>query len=312
MRQLLQESQAYKIFCREAEAGRLAHAYMLSFEDTAYLRDALKIFALRFFGVTENDALGGRIMRESFSDCRIFPEQGKKFNVEAAAALIEDSAMKPSEGEKKLYLISSFEECSAVVQNKLLKVIEEPPAGVSFILGAASLSPVLSTILSRVRLLEIPPFTSDGIYAALERKNPGGALNRQAAESCGGVLSAAEALAGGQFSEIHSAALDILSSRGEGDAGIISLKYGDTKYKREILSEVQRLCLAAVRAPSGNADRESRALLSRWSVPALLAGAEIFGGAVRDLKFNAYFPALLYSAMLSMTEENNKWQKLSE
>lgn len=199
-----------------------------------------------------------------------------------------------------------------MVQNKLLKVIEEPPAGVSFILGAASLSPVLSTILSRVRLLEIPPFTSDGIYAALERKNPGGALNRQAAESCGGVLSAAEALAGGQFSEIHSAALDILSSRGAGDAGIISLKYGDMKYKREILSEVQRLCLAAVRAPSGNADGESRALLSRWSVPALLAGAEIFGGAVRDLKFNAYFPALLYSAMLSMTEENNKWQKLSE
>ena len=78
MRQLLQESQAYKILCREAEAGRLAHAYMLSFEDTAYLRDALKIFALRFFGVTENDALGGRIMRESFPDCRIFPEQGKK------------------------------------------------------------------------------------------------------------------------------------------------------------------------------------------------------------------------------------------
>ena len=50
MEQLIKGSTAYKIFCREAEAGRLAHAYMLSFNDPANLRRALTVFALRFFG----------------------------------------------------------------------------------------------------------------------------------------------------------------------------------------------------------------------------------------------------------------------
>ena len=119
MEQLIKGTTAYKIFCREAEAGRLAHAYMLSFEDAAYLRDALKIFALRFFGAEDGERPGGQILRETFPDCRIYPEQGKKFNAEAAVALIEDCAMKPSAGDKKLYVISSFDECSAIVQNKL-------------------------------------------------------------------------------------------------------------------------------------------------------------------------------------------------
>ena len=310
---LIKNATAYKIFCREAEAGRLAHAYMVSYEDAAYLREALKIFALRFFGAERGAGLGGQIERETYPDCKIYPERDKKFNAEAAEDLIEDSAMRPVYGDKKLYVISSFDECSAIVQNKLLKVIEEPPAGVSFILGATTLSPVLPTILSRVRLLEIPPFTVEQIYSALERRNAGGAYNRVAAESCGGVLGVAVALAEGQFAEVHSAAQEILSAKDAGAAGAISLKYADSKYKKQILAEVQRLCFAAARGLSrGDLSGEIGQIAYGWRLPALIAGAEIYGGAMRDLKFNAYYSALLFSAMLKMIEENNKWQKLSE
>ena len=309
---LIKESTAYKIFCREAEAGRLAHAYMLSFEDAVYLRRALKIFALRFFGAESGKGVGGQIEREAFPDCRIYPEQDKKFNAEAAEALIEDCAMRPVYGDKKLYVISSFDECSAVVQNKLLKVIEEPPEGVCFILGATTLSPVLPTILSRVRLLEISPFTVEQIYGALERMNKGGAYNRQAAESCGGVLGVAAGLAEGRFAEIHSAAEDILSAKDAAAAGVISLKYADSKYKKEILAEVQRLCFNAAKVLSRGGRADGKGNAYGWSLPALIRGAEIYGGAMRDMKFNAYYSALLYSAILKMTEENNKWQRLSE
>lgn len=312
MEELIKGTTAYKIFCREAEAGRLAHAYMVAFEDEVYLRDALMIFALRYFGAQRESKLGGQILRGTYPDCKVYPEQGKKFNAEAAVALIEDCAMRPSAGDKKLYIISSFEECTAIVQNKLLKVIEEPPQGVAFILGATALSPVLPTILSRVRLLEIPLFSAEQIFAALERIQPGAALNRRAAESCGGVLSTAEALCRGQFSEIHSAALEILCVKNEGEAGLISQKYGGSKYKRQLLAELQRLCLAAARAGAcGKADGENSTILASKGVPALLRGAEVFSSAMRDLKFNAYFTALLFSAMLTLIQENNKWQKLS-
>ena len=112
---------------------------------------------------------------------------------------------------------------------------------------------------------------------------------------------------------MHSAALEILSAKDAGAAGVISLKYADSKYKKQILSEVQRLCFAAARAKTvGNASAESAKLAANWQLAALIAGAEIYGGAMRDIKFNAYYSALLFSAMLKMIEENNKWLKLSE
>ena len=268
------------------------------------------MFALRFFGVAEADRTGGQIVRGTYPDCKLLPEEGKKFNAEAAVALIEDCAMRPAAGDRKLYLISSFDECSPVVQNKLLKVIEEPPEGVNFILGAAALSPVLPTILSRVRLLEIPPFTEGEIYAALERNFPGGELNRNAAASCGGVYGTAVALAGGEFAEVHSAALELLSVRDCGGAGTLSLKYGDSRYKRQLVAEMQRLCCGAAKAAAlGSDDRELLKLTLLWRLPALIKGAESFSSALRDLKFNAYYPALIYSALTGMIEENRKWQK---
>ena len=301
MEQLIKGSTAYKIFCREAAAGRLAHAYMLSFNDPANLRRALTVFALRFFGVAEADRTGGQIVRGTYPDCKLLPEEGKKFNAEAAVALIEDCAMRPAAGDRKLYLISSFDECSPVVQNKLLKVIEEPPEGANFILGAASLSPVLPTILSRVRLLEIPPFTEGEIYAALERNFPGGELNRNAAASCGGVYGTAVALA---------ASLELLSVHDCGGAGTLSLKYGDSRYKRQLVAEMQRLCCGAAKAAAlGSDDRELLKLTLLWRLPALIKGAESFSSTLRDLKFNAYYPALIYSALTGMIEENRKWQK---
>jgi len=47
-------------------------------------------------------------------------------------------------------IILSAKEFSAIVQNKLLKVIEEPPKGVTFILIAHSKSTILPTIRSRI------------------------------------------------------------------------------------------------------------------------------------------------------------------
>lgn len=313
MEKLIKNSMAYKIFCREAEADRLAHAYMLSYEDGANLRRALTVFALRFFGFDETSREGGQLMRGAYPDCKLLPEEGKKFNAEAATALTEDSAMRPSLGSRKLYLISSFEECSQIVQNKLLKLIEEPPEGVNFILGATTLSPVLPTILSRVRLLEIAPFSAEEIYEALERNFPGGQYNRLAAESCGGVYGTAVALAAGEFTEINAAATELLSATDVSSAGLVSLKYGDTKYKREILAEMQRLCCAAARnAKFGGGDKQQGRIALLWRLPALIFGSEILSSALRDLKFNAYYPALLYSVLSGMIEENNRWQKLSE
>ena len=52
MKQLICGTTAYRTFSNDAAGGRLSHAYMLHFNDVKNLREALKIFALRFFGLT--------------------------------------------------------------------------------------------------------------------------------------------------------------------------------------------------------------------------------------------------------------------
>lgn len=159
MQTLIKGTTAYAIFSADRTGGRLSHAYMLHLPDPDSLRGALKIFAAEFFGAT--GTLLSRIENESYTDLVVYPAEGKKITAEGVAEIIEDSAMKPVEGDKKLYVISGFEEASALFQNKLLKILEEPPQGVYFLLGAASLSPVLDTVQSRVKTLEIPPFTAE-------------------------------------------------------------------------------------------------------------------------------------------------------
>ena len=57
---------------------------------------------------------------------------------------------------------------NASAQNKLLKTLEEPPKNVHILLGATSEFPLLSTIKSRVRKLEIPAFDNQTVIDALK------------------------------------------------------------------------------------------------------------------------------------------------
>ena len=57
--------------------------------------------------------------------------------------------------------------------NKLLKLIEEPPADTLFILVAESESQILSTILSRCQLVKIPALSTSDIENALAAKKAG-------------------------------------------------------------------------------------------------------------------------------------------
>lgn len=54
--------------------------------------------------------------------------------------------------------------------NKLLKMIEEPPADTLFILVAENESLILPTILSRVQLVKIPPLSNEDVAKALQTR----------------------------------------------------------------------------------------------------------------------------------------------
>lgn len=302
MKKLILNSTAYKIMEGDMRADKLSHAYMLDFPDAKNLKGALALFALKFFGTDESTPLGARILGGSYPDCRFYPADDKKLNADAVAEILDDCAMRPVEGRKKLFVICGFDATSALLQNKLLKTLEEPLEGVHFLLGVNSVAPVLDTVLSRVKRLEIPPFTEEEVLAALERRGHN-ELNAAAARSSGGILGVAENMVdGGVLDEVLRAADEICRVKRAGDIGDIVLKYGDIKFRTELLSEMQRRYFAAL-CGDGNLP---------LSKPALIFAVEKLNGAFADVKFNAVFSALLYDFLLAVVRENNKWLKLSE
>lgn len=58
-----------------------------------------------------------------------------------------------NEGAGKIFILEGFDKFNIQSQNALLKILEEPPSGVTFILSASSKSAVLPTILSRCCVL---------------------------------------------------------------------------------------------------------------------------------------------------------------
>ncbi len=307
MKQLISETTAYSVFSNDIKSGALSHAYMLDFADTENLRKVLKLFALEFFGLDENSADGKRLLNGSFSDCIIYPEEGKKITADGIAEILDESVMKPVERDRKLFIICGFEQASVLLQNKLLKTLEEPNAGVHFLLGVTNLAPVLDTVKSRVKKLTIYPFSEEQILEALQRAgdNP---LNADAAKSCGGILGTAQNMVrGGWFKEVVSAAREICSTTEVKDVGPVAIKYGETKYKTELLTQTGIIFNAALKKKLDGAEDEISKL---WAIPALIYAQESLSKAYADVKFNAFFQGLLFDFMLRLIEENNKWLKL--
>ena len=90
-----------------------------------------------------------RVMEEKHPDLMVLRPAGKNIPVDAIRALRMDAFKKPSESERKVYIIKSADRMWEEGASTLLKVLEEPPGDVVFILVTASPGAVLPTIRSR-------------------------------------------------------------------------------------------------------------------------------------------------------------------
>ena len=71
------------------------------------------------------------------------------------------------EGGRKTFVIHGADRMTAQAQNKLLKILEEPPKNVVFVLSVNNLSSMLTTIKSRVKKIQLDFFKDEDIYNEL-------------------------------------------------------------------------------------------------------------------------------------------------
>ena len=218
--ELIKKSNAYNVIARDKKAGRLSHAYMVVTSDKKYLREYLKTFAKlimceedEFCGICRECRL---ISEERLTDVHFYPQQdGDKITAEDVDTIVSDSFVKPYECDKKIFVIADATDMNVSAQNKLLKTLEEPPENVYIIIGATSEHAVLSTIKSRVRTVEVSPFTPDELYDALKYDFPDGAkLMRAVRASDGTYGNTTELYEDEQFARAEETAKTVLLELG--------------------------------------------------------------------------------------------------
>tara|TARA_R110002050_G_scaffold41242_1_gene100026 strand:- start:13120 stop:14244 length:1125 start_codon:yes stop_codon:yes gene_type:complete len=88
-------------------------------------------------------------------------------NVHQAREILSSLSLKPYESEYRVMLIWLPEKMNTETANKLLKILEEPPAKTVFLLVSQNPEQLLPTILSRVQLVNVKPIAKENIAKAL-------------------------------------------------------------------------------------------------------------------------------------------------
>jgi len=93
----------------------------------------------------------------SHPDFQIISPDGAQIKVDQVRELRVEAFLSPMAGEGRAFVIDSAHTMNEAAQNALLKVLEEPPKGVTFILLAKSAKLLLETIRSRCVCFTLSP-----------------------------------------------------------------------------------------------------------------------------------------------------------
>ncbi len=307
MTELLRSTSAYRLFRADAQRGNVAHTTLILFPDEVYLSRLLSECAAAFFA-DEGERAARLAARGAFADCIYLPADGK-YTVESAAYIIDESALRPVEGEKKLFVLTSFHTASALVQNKLLKVFEEPPEGAYFLLGATAEHAVLPTVLSRAKRLAAQPFSEEAIAAALAREHPGETGAREAAAACGGVYSVAEQLLAGRGESFRLAEEFLRAENVEAVCRAIGERKDRSFFAalRLVLRDVMFLS-SGEEAHAARRSESMRALAREYPAGVAVAAIGFAADAERELQFNANAGQAALALAARIREEKKKWK----
>ena len=146
----------------------LRHAYLLHGSKGVGKRTLAGIFASALLCRGENKPCGEcvpcmKLQKGIHPDVMVLEKPKGKNNIPVEAVrddLRDFLYIKPNEAEHKIVLIPNAEEMSLNASNALLKMLEEPPSYVVFVLTADNISLLPSTIASRCVCLELLELSS--------------------------------------------------------------------------------------------------------------------------------------------------------
>jgi DNA polymerase-3 subunit delta' len=137
-----------------------------------------------------------------------------EIGIDDIRGLQRSASLPPYEGKCKVFIIDEAEYLSTEAANALLKILEEPPAGVVWLLLAGEEERLLPTVISRCQRLELKPVPSEGVQEVLVNAyNVDGEKAKLLTQLCHGRLGwALSVLADCDILEQRSQRIDRLAS----------------------------------------------------------------------------------------------------
>lgn len=165
----LGQDDAIRMFSVANSENRLAHSYLFFGPDRVGKTTLAEDFARFLFCEDETSPCGNcsackRVTSRIHTDINWIGSREerapglskrKSIGIDIIRELRTTINIKPFEGEQRLVVISGFEDMTLEASNALLKVLEEPPENVFFLLLTSNISMILPTIISRCQLVKI-------------------------------------------------------------------------------------------------------------------------------------------------------------
>jgi DNA polymerase-3 subunit delta' len=140
---------------------RLYHAYLLVGEGAEWVAQTFVMQLLCESGQACRQCPHCQKLRHgSHPDVRRVTRSGKRIGIDQVRELQKDARYPPLEASYKIYVLEEAESLSPEAANSLLKILEDPPEYIVFLLLARSLQ-LLPTILSRCQVLKLRPPSDD-------------------------------------------------------------------------------------------------------------------------------------------------------
>lgn len=153
-KKLIKELNVYKqikdLFLRDS----LSQAYLFlspdSVTNTLLLKNLSKMILCQSKNSCDICPNCAKVSANTHPDVLMYPK-GENFVVEDASDIYDKINIKPVLSKYKIFIIENFDLSTQQAQNKMLKIIEEPPKNVIFFISATNDLKLLPTILSRVQ-----------------------------------------------------------------------------------------------------------------------------------------------------------------
>jgi DNA polymerase-3 subunit delta' len=215
----------------------------------------------------------------------------KEIRVDEVRALARRLSFAPLRGRRKVAIVTPADAMNERAQNTLLKTLEEPPPGTTFLLVSANPDALLPTIRSRCARVQLGPVPVEALAARLVRDGVPEVEARERATRAQGSFSRALA-AQGEWGELIARVEGALAAPDERGALELAEAHGERDAALEVAEAVHAWTRDLLVAQSGGVP-DLRELAGRAGeiaslVPAhaLLGQAALCGEAIEALRQN--------------------------